>query len=187
MLREVEKHWSRPGVEPSPTERIIINALTKNKIKFMREVCFQSCRNSRTGAHLRFDFYLHEMNILLEYDGKEYHIGDNVQDRDAVKDKYAKDFGIKLIRISGIRNIHVAIEKIIELRKKRNLRKLVNRQWIDKKPEEPKKIKPVKTQAEIREAMQRSREFINNDPEPCKGVALPKRYKKLPEPAKKSA
>ncbi len=95
------------NIEPSYAERLIIKELKEREIEFYREVKFEYCRNPTTGAHLRYDFYLPAHKILIEYDGIESHSSFDVKLRDSVKDKFAADNKIKLIRISGLSYIPV--------------------------------------------------------------------------------
>src|ERR1035437_106842 len=74
---------------------------------FECEKTFDDCRNI---FKLPFDFWLSEHNILLEFDGKQHFEpikrwgGEEgflkTQKRDAIKNKYAADNGIPLLRIS---------------------------------------------------------------------------------------
>lgn len=58
---------------------------------------------------LKYDFYVESLNLLVEYDGEQHFIpielwgGDKklkiLQLRDSLKNKYAKDNGIDLLRI----------------------------------------------------------------------------------------
>lgn len=76
-------------------------------IKYQVQKTFEDCVNPKTGAKLKFDFYLLDYNCCIEYDGeqhfkKTFYSKDNLksrQERDAIKDKYCKDKNIKLIRI----------------------------------------------------------------------------------------
>jgi very-short-patch-repair endonuclease len=93
-----------------------INTNTEEKIKlfldnkniiYNKEHKFKSCRYKQP---LKFDFYLPEHNICIEYDGeqhfKKYHKWENNDDdltlrkiRDQIKTNYCKNNNIKLIRI----------------------------------------------------------------------------------------
>lgn len=86
--------------------------LEENNIKFETQKWFDDCRNPRTNYPLKFDFYLPEHNILIEYDGKQHYSYtrfennevaekdlENTKFKDSVKNQYAKDKNIKLIRI----------------------------------------------------------------------------------------
>ena len=84
--------------------RLILNQLELN---FKQEKIFNDCINPKTNAKLRFDFYLPDHNICIEYDGKQHfkntgwgneHLKET-QYRDNIKNKFCMDNGIKLIRI----------------------------------------------------------------------------------------
>lgn len=53
----------------SKGEQLIINLLKENKIHFEREKVFKDCYN---GLY-RYDFYLPDFNILLEYNGEQHY------------------------------------------------------------------------------------------------------------------
>lgn len=90
-------------------ERIISLYLLEHDVKYEIEKIFDDCRYKRP---LRFDFYLPDFNIAIEYDGKQHFepiqfsiksdAGDNLQNtktRDAIKTDYCKRNNIELIRI----------------------------------------------------------------------------------------
>ena len=93
----------------SPMEKLLEIELDSKKVRYYREVMFKFCINPKTGFQLRYDFYIPDKNILIEYDGKEYHLTDKIRERDSVKDKFAKSNKIKLIRLSS----RIAIEIFI--------------------------------------------------------------------------
>ena len=80
--------------------------LEENNIKYIQEYKFQECKNINS---LPFDFYLPDLNILIEYDGQLHykaiaHFGGEqtllqTQKRDKIKTDFAKKENIKLIRI----------------------------------------------------------------------------------------
>ena len=84
----------------------IRNFLKKNNIKFTEQKRFRDCKYKK---ELPFDFYLNELNILIEYDGQLHYKAVNyfggektlleVQKRDTIKTNYAEQKNIKLIRI----------------------------------------------------------------------------------------
>lgn len=84
-------------------EDMIENFLRSHHILFEREKSFIGCKYI---AKLRFDFYLYNHNIAIEYDG-EFHyeettMGNNLQDqklRDQAKNEYCDENEIILIRI----------------------------------------------------------------------------------------
>ncbi|PET65156.1 hypothetical protein CN514_12360 [Bacillus sp. AFS001701] len=77
--------------------------LLKNNIKFEEEYRFPDCKYKNT---LPFDFYLPDLNICIEFDGKQHFeevfVNQDLKaqkKRDKVKTKYCKDNKIELIRI----------------------------------------------------------------------------------------
>lgn len=106
-------HLNRSGVtscgcrtQSIPAEKIE-NILKQNSIKYIKEKCFKNCINPKTNAFLRFDFYLPEYNMCIEYDGEQHFKNkpgweelDSIQFRDDIKNQYCISNNIKLIRIS---------------------------------------------------------------------------------------
>lgn len=86
-------------------ENRIKSYLENNGILFNRNYIFDDCKNKRG---LRFDFYLHELNTIIEYDG-EHHFIENkyfgignleyVRKNDEIKNQYCLNKNIRLIRI----------------------------------------------------------------------------------------
>lgn len=100
-------HTSSCGCIKSKGERAISDFLSKNNIKFEKEKTFDSCI-LKSGAKARFDFYLPEYQLLIEYDGEQHFIISNwntqeklnkTQERDAYKNQWCKDNNYKLLRI----------------------------------------------------------------------------------------
>lgn len=93
----------------SAGERKIKKILDENNIEYKREYSFHDCINPKTNKRLRFDFYLIQDNILIEFDGEQHYKstgGWNSKEafkeraiRDAIKNKYTIDNSITLIRI----------------------------------------------------------------------------------------
>lgn len=91
-------------------EEIIGYTLDNLGITYEAEKSFADLRNEQTGVKLRYDFYVHAKNLLIEYDGKQ-HTGEGnfygrskedfekSLDRDKQKDDYAFKNNIKLVRI----------------------------------------------------------------------------------------
>lgn len=98
-----------PDIVPSYAEKKVISLLSSNNIVFAREVVFKDCVNPLTGIHLRFDFYLPVQNVLIEYDGKDFHSSPEVKSRDKIKYAFAKKNKITLIRVQGISNIDLLV------------------------------------------------------------------------------
>lgn len=102
--------------------------LVKNKIKFVTQKTFKTCRNIRP---LRFDFYLPKFNILIEYQGHQHFYPvkrsklwsdekcliefKKTKQNDKIKKIWCKDNGKKLIEIKyNSKNIFSKIKKEIE-------------------------------------------------------------------------
>ena len=110
-------------------ERKIRKILKDNNVQYIREHTFDGMRSS-FGGMLRFDFYLPESNIAIEFDGEQhYHpvqFGgiskskaleehNKTKERDISKNQYCKDNNIKLYRIPyyEIDNIESILNNII--------------------------------------------------------------------------
>jgi len=107
-----------PKCRSSKGELKIESLLKKSNIKFQNQKTFDSCINPRSNYKLRFDFFLPKLNVLIEYDGeqhfKEKSIWEplkDVQYRDKLKNKWALDNYIHLIRISYKENIAGKLKK----------------------------------------------------------------------------
>ena len=95
------------GCINSKGEEKISTILSQNNIVFEREKTFNSCRFSDTNRLARFDFYLPEYNILIEFDGKQHYTGwgnnlddlQKIQQHDLYKNQWCKVNKITLIRI----------------------------------------------------------------------------------------
>ena len=98
-----------PYCKISKGEEQISKTLLKYNIDNIREKTFEDCIYK---SKLRFDFYLPQYNVCIEYDGKQHFEpqdfsghGNSEEEfketkiRDNIKDKYCKDNNIKLIRI----------------------------------------------------------------------------------------
>lgn len=93
--------------------------LNINNINYIAEYKFDQCRSKR-GRLLKFDFYLPDLNIVIEYDGEqhnhcvEYFGGEktftNQKNNDEIKNKFCSQNNIKLYRIKYIPRI--SLEKI---------------------------------------------------------------------------
>lgn len=94
----------------SKGETKIQSLLEDNKICFEKEKKFDNLRFEDTKRLARYDFYLPDYNCLIEYDGVQHFIQRNgvydnqekfqrTQEHDKIKNQYAKENNIKLIRI----------------------------------------------------------------------------------------
>lgn len=96
-----------PKCKRSKGEEAVATVLNKLNLSFVAEKTFNDCRGVK-GRMLRFDFYLQDLNLVIEYDGKfhyhPYKKGEldqlnNVKENDALKNKYCTEKGINLFRI----------------------------------------------------------------------------------------
>jgi hypothetical protein len=97
----------------------ISNFLNEHKINFISEYCFSDCKDINS---LPFDFYLPEINVCIEYQGKQHYEpveffgGEErfkIQQRhDNIKKKYCKNNNIKFICIpyTELNNISTILE-----------------------------------------------------------------------------
>jgi hypothetical protein len=115
FLQKVSNHIQGKGCpicRESLGERIISKYLQDNKIKYERQKKFKDCKYV---SHLPFDFFLTDLNTLIEFDGIQHYKpikqfgGDKefnkTKIKDEIKNKYCLDNKIKLIRISYQDNI----------------------------------------------------------------------------------
>jgi len=103
-----------PKCSASMPERIIINWLDENDIKYVYQYMFPSI-----DSKLRYDFYLTELNILIEYDGSQHfnsislyestfnpdaHNGmtylEYTKSNDKKKEEIARSLNVPLVRIT---------------------------------------------------------------------------------------
>lgn len=107
----------------SSGEAIITDYLLDNQVYFEREKSFDDLTYQKP---LRYDFYLPELNILIEYDGEHHfkpietfggkkHLEETLL-RDEMKNEYARIKVINLIRISfeKKKNIKQILDKVLK-------------------------------------------------------------------------
>jgi len=112
-----------PSEKDSKGIKKIIQWLKTKKIIFEKEKIFKKCSFIRP---LRFDFYLPEYNICIEYDGPQHFIQckwfesteknfKNAQKRDKIKNEFCKNNNITLIRIpyTAVKSIEKILKKDI--------------------------------------------------------------------------
>ena len=105
-------------IKESYGEKLITEILVRNGLVpeecltncAYREKSFENCTNQLKGKSckkLRFDFYVPELNALIEYDGEQHFIKrgkfgrsfDTLKQNEIIKNNFCKDNNIKLIRI----------------------------------------------------------------------------------------
>lgn len=99
-------HTISCGCLKSLGEKKIAEILSENGIKFIRQKKYDGCVYKK---RLRFDFFLPNINVLIEYDGIQHfesvkQFGGDIafeeeKIKDGIKNKYCKDNNINLIRI----------------------------------------------------------------------------------------
>lgn len=105
----------------SQGEEKIKNLLLQNDIAFETQKVFADCRFPDTNALARFDFYLPEYNLLIEYDGEQHYRevsiwSDNlseIQARDNFKTQWCLENQIQLKRISYKEIKNITIQDIL--------------------------------------------------------------------------
>lgn len=113
-------------------EKNVANWLDKNKIAYKKQKTFADCKSE---CVLRFDFYLPDYNILIEYNGKQhyepvdYFGGEKSFEtqilRDNIKKDYCKDNGILLFEIPYYSDLDEELIKLHEIIKTINAEKEV--------------------------------------------------------------
>ena len=93
-------------VEPSKAEDLIIYFLHKYNVPYHREVSFKGF-TSPAGGHYRYDFYLPQCNLIIEYDGKLYHKN---KKNDNIKNIFCRNNGINIIRFNSKHYYHLEQE-----------------------------------------------------------------------------
>lgn len=98
----------------------IQTALRQKGLYFREEYWDGRLRGPRGGA-MRFDFYIQSLNLVVEYDGEQHFNGwlnrriSIERQRDAIKNSYCINHGIKLLRlnISHSQSVAVLIEAVL--------------------------------------------------------------------------
>ena len=95
-----------PWCTKSKKEKIIQKFLEDNQVFFLAQHSFSDCKNKKL---LKFDFYLPNLNLCIEYDGKQHYFPvdyfggiralKEIQKRDQIKNEYCREHHIDLLRI----------------------------------------------------------------------------------------
>lgn len=106
-------------------ELIIQNILIDNQILFIKEKSFDDLHyDDNINSHPRFDFYLPELNRLIEFDGTQHSYQTNLnweknisleerQQRDKIKNEWAAAHSIPLVRIPYWKRDNITLEMIL--------------------------------------------------------------------------
>lgn len=112
-------------VKRSRWEAYIGDLLRSYNIDFIQEKRFDDCRNLEQDCTLPFDFYIEELNVIIEYDG-EHHFepipywgGEEkfkvTQQNDEIKNAYCISHNIQLLRLNYKMSEDEIREKIIKI------------------------------------------------------------------------
>lgn len=114
----ISKKYGCPLCRESKGEKEVKRILDLNNINYIREKKFNDCKYIK---ELKFDFYLPEKNICIEYDGKQhfqpikYWGGEKelkkIQKRDKIKSDYCKKNNINFLRIKYNEMIQDKLQK----------------------------------------------------------------------------
>ena len=111
---EISSHSLKGGTQScgclsSKGELKIGQVLQQENIKYISQYSFQNCIFEETNRQARFDFYIPEKNILIEFDGIQHldiRYGWNTKENfsntfmhDQIKNQYCLEHGILLYRI----------------------------------------------------------------------------------------
>lgn len=122
----LKQGYGCPACRMSKGELLIQKFLTEHNIKFIMQMKFAKCKNI---CLLKFDFYLPELNILIEFDGEQHYRPirfrgmsmeqaiekfHQTQLNDAIKNSFCLSNDILLIRIPywDLKNIPVILESV---------------------------------------------------------------------------
>lgn len=111
------QHWKGggcPKCSNSKGEEKIRVFLENNNIQFEYQKSFDNCRSNKTNRKLFFDFYMCDINFIIEFDGEQHFKPvrlkkmplsntiinfERIKNSDQIKNQYCKDNGINLLRI----------------------------------------------------------------------------------------
>lgn len=92
------------GKRPTSSKEIeIASILSEMGITFFREISFD--------LRKRFDFYLPDIDLVIEYDGWHHFDSNEAVKRDLFKEQVLKNMGIKLIRYNKNHDLNCDLQK----------------------------------------------------------------------------
>jgi hypothetical protein len=111
-----------PFCRSSKGETTIARILTSLGLDYERQQCFDGCVYKKS---LKYDFYLEGLNLLIEMDGEQHFYpvkcfgGQEAYEktviRDGIKNKFAKDNEIELLRISYDENVEEKLREYLQM------------------------------------------------------------------------
>ena len=122
----MKKRQYYKGHRISKGEKRIAQFFDSHNIEYSREKTFKDCVNS-SGNHLRFDFYLEQFNLLIEYQGQHHEkpvnkyrrakiVHEKTTVHDEIKEIFAAGKEINLIKIyyQDYEKIEIILDKLLE-------------------------------------------------------------------------
>ena len=111
ILTSSANKLNKPVAKMSSGEKRISDILKKNNIAFVYDKPFNGLVNPKTNQKLRFDFYIHSLKLVIEFDGKQHYkfVKDFHQNQDGLKDlkfrdnhknTFCRNKGLTMLRIS---------------------------------------------------------------------------------------
>jgi Zn finger protein HypA/HybF involved in hydrogenase expression len=113
-----------PTCNESKGEKLVAKILKEKSVNFVRQKRFKYCKNK---AVLPFDFYLPDLNVLIEFDGAQHfypwRLKDTevaklklkkTQENDLIKTEFCKKNEIKLLRIRFDENVKNKLDKLLK-------------------------------------------------------------------------
>lgn len=110
----------------SHAERVICDTLDQLGVVYFREYKFDDCRSPSSNRKLRFDFFVPDKNIIIEFHGDQHfkkssmmHKGDlfeRMQEHDRIKAEYALEKGITLVTFttSNLSQLRSCVEGVLK-------------------------------------------------------------------------
>jgi len=104
----------------SKGEYFIKEILKSKGINFIQNKTFDDLKYI---SALRLDFYIEDLNLVIEYDGSQHFLGNNffretqkeIKNRDISKNEYCIKNGINIVRISYLENTYKKINKSLSI------------------------------------------------------------------------
>lgn len=105
----------------SYTEKIIASTLRKLNIKFIQEVSFKGF--GCLAMPYRFDFYIPNKRMIIEYDGSTHTTNKKVKERDEIKNYFCRINKINLVRFNKKHYSHLEgfVKKLFQKPSERKL------------------------------------------------------------------
>lgn len=132
FIQSIQSHISGSGCSKcyrSKGEEAVAEVLEENNFSYKTQKTFPKCINPLTNRKLKFDFFVPDKNLLIEYDGPQHfkpthtkgfyytkEIVEVVQAKDKVKDDFALLHGYALLRIpyKCIKQTKEIVKNVIE-------------------------------------------------------------------------